>query len=252
MASRKDMVGNFLALVEAGATLAVMKALKEMPSLAQAVRPKDKHGMLSAESALHIAAKAGNLEMSRVLVAAGAVVDLNDFVRQSPLVVAAQYGRTEVVEYLLSKKADPNHAVSEGYRALMYAVRNGHGAAAKLLLKNKADINAQADAKDTALHFTLYAEPIAKAQEMIQLLMDHGIDPAITNIEGRTAAQEARSRGKDDLAIFIEDYAEQLAQAKDAEAVSRRKALEKISTAFHTGTERAIPVKRPAKFTPKV
>jgi ankyrin repeat protein len=76
--------------------------LRESPNLAGCWRKTDYGGW---ESALHVAAKRGSLEVSRALVEAGAEVYA---VRQSdyPPVFEARYsGNTELVEYLLAASA---------------------------------------------------------------------------------------------------------------------------------------------------
>lgn len=59
------------------------------------------------DTMLHIAARKGDLEDVKILVASGADVNAIGDIGNTPLHGASSKGRMEVVEFLLSKGADP-------------------------------------------------------------------------------------------------------------------------------------------------
>lgn len=58
---------------------------------------------------------------------------------RKPLNIAADFGQTEVVEYLISKGANVNAADKHGMTPLLCACYEGHVSCAKLLLEKGAD-----------------------------------------------------------------------------------------------------------------
>lgn len=58
---------------------------------------------------------------------------------RQPLHYAADFGHTEVAEYLISKGADINAADKHGNTPLLYACYEGHLSCVKLLLEKGAD-----------------------------------------------------------------------------------------------------------------
>ncbi len=88
----------------------------------------------AAFSALMQAAKIGHLPVVRLLVEAGAVVDLfSNWENQTALMFAAGGGHQEVVRYLLARGADRNLKDRGGLTAYEYAQRGGHTEVAALL-----------------------------------------------------------------------------------------------------------------------
>jgi ankyrin repeat protein len=93
-------------------------------------------------TALLFAARSGDVESARLLIAAGA--DVNEALPDgaSALVVAAHSGHSRVATLLLEQRADPNHA-EVGYTALHAAVLRSDLELVKSLLAHKANPNAQ-------------------------------------------------------------------------------------------------------------
>ena len=93
-------------------------------------------------TALLFAARSGDVESARLLIAAGA--DVNDVLPDgaSALIVAAHSGHSRVAALLLDRGADPN-AADIGYTALHAAVLRSDLDLVKSLLAHKADPNAQ-------------------------------------------------------------------------------------------------------------
>lgn len=113
-------------------------------------------------------------------------LDLNEKARNGmlPLGYACMCGKTEIVEVLLKAKANLNAQDAHGETALIKAVTNSHLAITNILLKKGADANIQNSSGITPLHIAIIKsnEPIVKA-----LLASKKIDITIENKSGQTA-----------------------------------------------------------------
>lgn len=96
-------------------------------------------------TALHIAAKCGNLSACQILLQAAAT--LNNFVNSqddggwTPLVWACEHGYVEVANYLIIKGADPSLRDVEHNEALHWAAFSGSSNIVELLLNKGCDVN---------------------------------------------------------------------------------------------------------------
>jgi ankyrin repeat protein len=123
-----------------------VKARSEKWSGMMAVPP---HGYLGynrqiphgGDTALMFAARVGDLDSAKLLVAAGANVNDADALGVSATVLAAHSGYTEFVEFLLENGADPN-AAAAGFTALHEAIMRRDERMAAALLDHGADPNA--------------------------------------------------------------------------------------------------------------
>ncbi len=142
------------------------------------------------DTALLFAARVGDLDSAKLLVAAGANVNDRDAWGVSVTVLAAHSGYRDFVEFLLAKGADPN-AAQAGFTALHEAIMRRDEEMVAALLDHGADPNAplrtwtptRRSSKDfhfepvfvgatpfwLAAHFT---EPA-----VMRLLVKHGADP---------------------------------------------------------------------------
>ena len=122
-----------------------LKARSDVWSEVMAVPP---HGYLpynlkiphGGETALMFAARVGDLESARLLVAAGANVNDADAWGVSATTLAAHSGFTDLVLFLLDKGADPN-AAPNGFTALQEAIERRDEKMVAALLDHRADPN---------------------------------------------------------------------------------------------------------------
>jgi ankyrin repeat protein len=85
-------------------------------------------------SILHDMAKQGDLAKAELLLKYGAEINAVDEEYQStPLGMAARWGNLDMVNYLLKKGADPNHAGADWSTPLAWAERKGHQEIVNLL-----------------------------------------------------------------------------------------------------------------------
>ena len=146
------------------------------------------------DTALLFAARAGDLESARLLVASGANVNDADAWGVSATVLAAHSGFAGVVEFLLERGADPN-AAAAGFSALHAAIMRRDTRIARALLARGADANAplkvwtptRRSSKDYNFAPELVgATPFWLAArftqpETMRLLLQHGADPAVVH-----------------------------------------------------------------------
>lgn len=68
-------------------------------------------------------------------------IDIKGEDKRTPLIHAAFYNNTELMEWLLENKADINAADRNGYTALHFACEKGYNSAVKLLISKGANLN---------------------------------------------------------------------------------------------------------------
>ena len=183
-------------LVEHGASVA---AKSDVWADVMAVPP---HGLLEynrsiphgGETALLFAARVGDLDSARILVAAGADVNDRDAWGITTTVLAAHSGFTEFVEFLLERGADPNLAPA-GFTALHEAIMRRDERLVTVLLNHGADPNTavgtwtptRRDSKDWNFHPSLVgATPFWLAArfdepQVMRLLVKGGADPLVVH-----------------------------------------------------------------------
>jgi hypothetical protein len=115
---------------------------------------------------------------------------------ESPLMLAALQGLTEVCEQLIAKDADVN---KPGWTPLHYAATHGHLAVMTLLLDNHAYIDAASPNGSTPLMMAAqYGTPSA-----VKLLLEAGADPMLRNQQGLSALDFAQRANRSDSAEII-------------------------------------------------
>ena len=115
---------------------------------------------------------------------------------ESPLMLAAFRGHTELVRKLIARDADVN---KPGWTPLHYAATGGHLAVMKILLQEHAYINAESPNKTTPL--MMAAE--YGSTEAVKLLLEEGADPLMRNELGLSAVDFALRANRQDAADLI-------------------------------------------------
>jgi ankyrin repeat protein len=115
----------------------------------------------------------------------------------TPLMRAAKNADVAMMDVLLSEGADPNRAMRNGMRPLLFAVAPGRRkqardalAAAKLCLEHGADVNAVGDNGQTALHVA-----VGVSDELVKYLVERGARLDVKDQLGRTPLDVAMGVG---------------------------------------------------------
>jgi uncharacterized protein len=152
--------------------------------------PKGVHG-------LYTALQEGSLKAAETLVAWPKTnVEWRTPQDESPLMMAALKGHTEMVRKLIARGADVN---KPGWTPLHYAATNGHLKIMEILLEEHAFIDAQSPNGTTPLMMAAhYGTPAA-----VKLLLEAGADTQMKNELGLSAVDFANRANRKDSAEMI-------------------------------------------------
>ncbi|MCZ8374043.1 MAG: ankyrin repeat domain-containing protein [Beijerinckiaceae bacterium] len=185
---------------------------------------------IAAYQGLHRAAHAGDVAEIRRLIASGAAPDSRDGRQRTPLLVACHARQREAMRALVAGKADPKAVDTQNYdcitiaavaddvptletaiaiggdprqitspyqgTALIAAAHLGHDGVVKTLIKARAPLD-----HVNNLHWTALIEAVILGNggprhvETVRLLVEAGARRDLTDREGRTPLDHARSRG---------------------------------------------------------
>jgi ankyrin repeat protein len=164
------MLSANAATVAEAAMLGDKAAVRELLKKGMDVNAAQGDGM----TALHWAARTGDVELAQMLLYAGANVKaMTRLGAYTPLIMAAQVGNAQMIDLLLKSGADPKVATTNGTTPLMLAASAGHADAVRLLLDKGADPNARENARgETALMFAANFSRV----EAMKALLEKGAD----------------------------------------------------------------------------
>jgi len=161
------------------------------------INQTNQHG----ESAIHIAAGFGRVDILRYLCDKGGNLGIIDGQGDSAVLWAARQGFPEVIRYLLSKGVHLNQQNKQGETALHVACRYGQTSTAQFLTTLHISVDAQDQTLETALHIAAWNGHARIAQVLIKA----GANKLIKNEEGETALHIASSRGNLDCVRCLLD-----------------------------------------------
>ena len=173
-----DFVGN-----AHGNFARVKELLDQYPALVNAVASWN-------ETALAAAAQTGQVQIAKMLLAAGAPMEI---------CTAAMLGlRDRVADYL---KADPgaaNATGAHGIPVLYHAVIRGHAEIAEMLLAHGADVNANEGGNPPIHGATMFGQT-----EMVGWLLDRGANANALDYENKTPLRRALDANQQTLADLL-------------------------------------------------
>jgi ankyrin repeat protein len=151
----------------------------------------------TGESGLMQAIRAESMKVTAVLLKSPqVVVETRSREDESPLMLAALKGLTDVCQQLVIQGADVN---KPGWTPLHYAATHGHMAAMRLLIDNYAYIDAASPNGSTPIMMAAhYGTPLA-----VQLLLEAGADPLLKNVQGMNAIDFAQRADRPTVAELI-------------------------------------------------
>ncbi len=149
------------------------------------------------QNALYLALREPSLKVAKLLIDTPKIdLDAKNAVDESPLMMAALKGHTDLVQLLIVKGADVNKT---GWAPLHYAASFGHLQIMQMLLDAHAYIDAESPNGSTPLMMAAqYGTPSA-----VKLLLEAGADPLIKNQLGLTAIDFAQTVQRPESAEII-------------------------------------------------
>jgi ankyrin repeat protein len=139
-------------------------------------------------TALHWAAKKGDVELAQMLLYAGANVKaMTRLGGYTPIIMASETGNAQMIEMLLKAGADGKVATSNGTTPLMLAAVAGRADAIKLLLAAGADANATENARgETALMFAANYNRVDAVQALLAGGARHDVSTKVVDLASLT------------------------------------------------------------------
>lgn len=157
--------------------------------------------------------KAKNPESLRKIISDGENVNqTTGHYGETPLMYAAQLGRREAVEILISANADVKAVSETGNTALHRASHWGHPEICEILIKNGALVNAVKSDGTTPLHDAVMGSPNYKSAtrknlDVCRILIANGADVKAVRADKRTALDMARINSRfqrQEIAEFLQ------------------------------------------------
>jgi ankyrin repeat protein len=153
---------------------------------------------------------ANNAAIVKMLIAHGARLDAMDHDGLTPLAIAAQNAKVEVIPVLLGSGADVNAPLTKGeYTPLMLAALSGSNALATSLIEHGANANAANSGGVTALMIAA----AGNHSDIAELLLKSGADANAHSEDGRTALSIARANGNDAVVKILAELTDRGATA---------------------------------------
>lgn len=159
-------------------------ALKQAPHEADATNDRLTIEMLGA-------AREGQWDRVKKLLAAGARREGRDAAGESALSLAVAEGHVEGVRLLIDKGAAVRYRVPEGQSLIGLAAARGYQQIVRLLLRAGADIDARSVDGDTPLLAAVRLDQV----QMVDFLLKNGADLSLFDRQGRTPLSVAAVSG---------------------------------------------------------
>ncbi|XP_071517865.1 uncharacterized protein [Panulirus ornatus] len=138
---------------------------------------------------LRLGVSGGNPECVKILLAAGANIELEDVKGQTPLFVATSQRKTEIMKILLEAGANPEGSQKNRCCPLLVAVRDGYSEGVKLLLQHGAD-SEPFDQISTCVPGWPLHHAVVEHPEFVELYHECGGNLHQQNSAGATCLQE--------------------------------------------------------------
>jgi uncharacterized protein len=171
-------------------------AVRDLLSNGTNVDAKDSNG----RTALLIATHGNKINAATALIEAGADVNAKDSIDDSPYLYAGARGHLEILKLTLAHGADLRSTNRYGGTALIPAAERGHVEAVRTLIEAGVDIDHVNNLGWTALiEAIILGNGGPRRQQIVDLLVKAKANVNITDRDGVTPLQHARSRGYQEI-----------------------------------------------------
>lgn len=161
------------------------------------------------ETPLLIATHKNFIDGAKLLVTAGADVNKQDDIQDSPYLYAGAQGKTEILTYII-ENASPNEKVYNrfGGNALIPAAEKGHLENVKVLLKDgKVAIDHQNNFDYTALIEAVALTDGSKVyQDIVKELLAYDANIELRDASGKTALDYALELNYEEIASLLKNH----------------------------------------------
>lgn len=177
-----------------------LKEIKRYITHGQNVHVTNRRG----RSALMMATYNHHIELVQLLIEAGADVNQQDDLKNTPYLYAAAEGYTELLE-LMNGKVNPYITNRYGASGLISACERGSVDAVEWILKHTAsDVDHINNLGWTALlEAIILGDGSGNYQQIIKLLLDAGANANIADKDGVTPLEHAEKRGYTNIASLL-------------------------------------------------
>ena len=159
----------------------------------------DKNGF----TAVHIAAKQGNLDVLKLLKESGANIHVqNEMDRNSIMSAAIGTGDCNTVRWLIEQGVDVNHCSKKGVTAVHIAAQQGNLDVLKLLKESGANIHAQTE---MGINSIMSASVGTGDCNTVRWLIEQGVDVNHCDKKGFTAVHIAAKQGNLDVLKLLKE-----------------------------------------------
>lgn len=161
------------------------------------------------DTPLLVAVKNNHIEISQLLIDAGANINYQNHQQDSPYLYAGAEGRTEILRYML-QHATPDEQVFNRYggNALIPAAEKGHLNNVRLLLEeSNTDIDHQNNFGYTALIEAIALTDGSKRyQDIVRVLLVQGANQQLKDNNNKTALDYAKERNYSEMIALLQYY----------------------------------------------
>lgn len=161
------------------------------------------------ETPLLIATHNNYIDIAKLLIDAGANVNKQDSIQDSPYLYAGAQGKTEILTYMI-EKSNPNQQIYNrfGGNALIPAAEKGHLENVKVLLKDgKVDIDHQNNSGYSALIEAVALTDGSKVyQDIVKELLSYQANTELRDTSGKTALDYALELNYQEIATLLKNH----------------------------------------------
>ncbi|MBQ7803877.1 ankyrin repeat domain-containing protein [Rhodococcus qingshengii] len=151
------------------------------------------------------ATKNNAVAAASTLILAGADVNAKDSMQDSAFLYSGAEGLNEILALTLAHGADVDSVNRYGGTALIPASEHAHVETVRMLIAAGVPVNHINDPGWTALlEAVVYGDGSARYIDVITHLLDAGADPSIRDASGKTALDNAESRGQSDVVALLQ------------------------------------------------